>query len=366
MILWFLLLILCSASAVAISYPLIRHYEPQTNAGDEASGVYQDQIKEVERDLAAGTISPSEAVVAISEIERRLAAISKNQPPVRPLSSLARMSVLVTSAAVIIVGGVGLYALLGRPDLSAPPPSAIAKNNEQGVSQQMEAMIVTLRERLKTEPGNPKGWQALGFALIQTGKPDEAAAAFAKASALVPDNMDYKSAEAEALIQAAQGIVTPAAQQLLDAVLAKDPKNARSRFYDALASEQAGDKPAAFERWSRLLADAPADATWRGDVRARLVKLGTELGKDVSAFTGSDPKAPDQSEMIKSMVQKLADKLAANPKDLEGWGKLMRSYQVLGQGDLAKAAYQRALSAFEGEQPALSQLSAWAKELGLN
>lgn len=56
--------------------------------------------------------------------------------------------------------------------------------------------------------------------------------------------------------------------------------------------------------------------------------------------------APDQqSEMIRSMVETLAAKLEAHPDDPDGWRKLARAYQVLGQNDKAKNALDRAAQA---------------------
>ena len=55
---------------------------------------------------------------------------------------------------------------------------------------------------------------------------------------------------------------------------------------------------------------------------------------------------PDQqAEMIRDMVQQLAAKLEANPDDAEGWRKLARAYQVLGQPDKATNALDRAAQA---------------------
>jgi cytochrome c-type biogenesis protein CcmH len=53
----------------------------------------------------------------------------------------------------------------------------------------------------------------------------------------------------------------------------------------------------------------------------------------------------DQSEMIHAMVDRLAARLQANPDDAEGWRKLARAYQVLGETDKAKSALDRAAQA---------------------
>ena len=54
--------------------------------------------------------------------------------------------------------------------------------------------------------------------------------------------------------------------------------------------------------------------------------------------------AAEQAEMaqIKGMVARLADRLKANPDDLEGWIRLGRSYAVLGERKEAEAAFAEA------------------------
>lgn len=242
-------------------------------------------------------------------------------------------------------------------------------------------MINNLKARLKAEPGNAEGWRTLGWALFNTQKFQESADAYAKAVDLDPNNTDYKSANAEALVQAAQGIVVPKAQALIADVLAKDPKDFRARFYDALAHEQAGDQQGALDRWQSLLADTPADAPWREDVKQRVADMGKALGKDVSAALNAAPvpsaaggqqaaagatSAADQQAMIAGMVERLADKMKANPKDAEGWMRLMQAYVVLKQQDKAKAALTDAMTAFEGDADTQGKLKSAASALGLN
>ena len=51
--------------------------------------------------------------------------------------------------------------------------------------------------------------------------------------------------------------------------------------------------------------------------------------------------ADDRSQMIRTMVKRLADRLADNPDDLEGWKRLARAYEVLGELEKAKEAMTR-------------------------
>ena len=64
-------------------------------------------------------------------------------------------------------------------------------------------------------------------------------------------------------------------------------------------------------------------------------------GKDLKATAESEAAVmamkPDaQNAMIRTMVDRLAAKMQANPNDLDGWDRLARAYHVL--GETAKAA----------------------------
>ena len=49
----------------------------------------------------------------------------------------------------------------------------------------------------------------------------------------------------------------------------------------------------------------------------------------------------DRDAMIRSMVQRLADRLADNPDDLAGWRQLAKAYEVLGDREKAARARKR-------------------------
>ena len=53
----------------------------------------------------------------------------------------------------------------------------------------------------------------------------------------------------------------------------------------------------------------------------------------------------DRQAMIRGMVERLAARLAEKPDDPEGWARLARAYDVLGETEKAQAARQRAEAA---------------------
>ncbi len=50
----------------------------------------------------------------------------------------------------------------------------------------------------------------------------------------------------------------------------------------------------------------------------------------------------ERAAMIRSMVERLAGRLEENPDDMEGWLRLARAYEVLGESEKAGRARARA------------------------
>jgi cytochrome c-type biogenesis protein CcmH len=50
----------------------------------------------------------------------------------------------------------------------------------------------------------------------------------------------------------------------------------------------------------------------------------------------------ERQAMIRSMVDRLAARLEQNPNDKDGWTRLARAYDVLGETEKAEAARARA------------------------
>jgi cytochrome c-type biogenesis protein CcmH len=386
--LWLLMTILCSAAAVGVSIPLIRRWE-NINGGSIDKAIYEDQLKEVEKDLQNGAINAPEAESAKVEIQRRLTTSAKNIIEARPVSNGWRTAAFLATAGLVILGSVNLYSLMGSPDMPSvstqpqqtPPapaeataaqaqaPAAAASNPGQ-----VDAMVAKLIARLQANPKDAEGWRMLGWSQFNLQHYPESSDAYAKALALDPTNTEYKSAYAEALVQMTQGIVTPKAQALIAEVLAKEPKDSRGRFYDALSREQSGDQAGALDRWLALLADTPPDAGWRDDVKQRITDLAKATGRDVSAALAlpSLPVSPAQQTlaqpekdaMVAGMIAKLATKLEANPKDRDGWAMMIRSLTVSGDKKGAGEALAKALDIFKDDKATIDGLNSIAQNAG--
>jgi cytochrome c-type biogenesis protein CcmH len=110
-----------------------------------------------------------------------------------------------------------------------------------------------------------------------------------------------------------------------------------------------------------LIAIAPSGATWLPVVRQHLEQAARQAGIDPAtvhpsaearalvaasesgpaAATAEEVSRQQRSQTIQGMVDRLAARLRDNPDDLEGWRRLARAYQVLGEADKARDAQAR-------------------------
>jgi cytochrome c-type biogenesis protein CcmH len=271
------------------------------------------------------------------------------------------------AAAVVIVGAGGLYALLRNPDepIAADAPAAGAPENDM----QIEDVIAQIKERLRGHPEEDEGWRALGWAQFIAGRYDESEDAYLRAIQLAPGVAAYRSGLGETLTAAADGQVVPEAKKSFEAALARDPKDLRARFYLGLAKAQAGNPRAAIDDWLVLYREAPEGSDASHELRQRIEALAEEHKIDVSdefpAVRGpgaADVEAASQmtdeerAAMIEGMVAQLDARLRANPRDLEGWMRLINARFVQGKTAEAQGAIRRAREVFRNDPEALRQL----------
>lgn len=365
------------ATLALLLRPLFRHPPPPDAEASHDVTVYRDQFAEIERDLAAGLLTDKEADAARAETGRRLLAADRRAERSAARRGGARaLPTAVAIALLLPLGATGVYFALGAP--GAPDLPLAERRDDPGMAAaearaRTERLVAALAERQRQTPDDVRGWILLARSLTALERYQEAAGAYGQAAELT-GRADLLAAQGEALIAAADGQVTPGARARFEAALAKDPAEARARYYLALAESQDGRRQAAFDGWAALLRDAPPDAPYIATLHARLRALGPELDIDVAPLLAAKP-IPSESDrdtdaetsgearkaMIERMVAGLAARLEEAPDNLEGWLMLGRSYAVLGRPDEARRAFTRALDLDPDNQAAREGLAALAR-----
>ena len=243
----------------------------------------------------------------------------------------------------------------------------------RGSTLRQRAWIWRLRSlrveaHLAQHPDDGHGYEVLAPVYLRMGRAGEAVNAARAALRLLGETPARDALYGEALVAAANGVVTRTHKQSFEAAAANDPSAAEARFFLGLAAEQEGDRARAREIWSRLVAEAPQDAPWAQALHARLAALGAE--PETTSPDGLAAKIealPEAGRMnaIRGMVERLASRLAQNGQDLEGWLRLVRSYTVLHEPGKARSALIDAKRSLAGDPSAIARIEALARELGL-
>ncbi|MDQ8757655.1 tetratricopeptide repeat protein [Sphingosinicella sp. LHD-64] len=312
--------------------------------------------------------------------------MASNTPSGRRISPA---TIALAAAAILAVAAIAIALFR-----SGGTNEAVATSNNMAAAAQapgsVEDMIAGLRERLRQDPDNHEGWFLLGLSYRDTGNFPGAEQAFRRAMELAPQNADYTAYLAETLLLQGGRNPPPEAERLFRRTLELQADNAQARYYLATMKDVRGDHQGAVNDLVALLREAPADAPWEAQVRQAVTTIAQTNNIDIegrlppartppastatAAIPGPTREQMDaaraippgqQDEMVKGMVDRLAARLQQNPRDEQGWVRLMRSRMVLNDRPGATDALRRSLAAFQGDARTQGRLRQAAEELGV-
>ncbi len=369
MTLWFVFALMTAAAIFAVIWPLAGRRGLRSGSDIE---VYRDQLDELGRDRAAGLIGEGEAQAAQIEISRRLLAAADAQPAPPAAAQTApavwrRRAVAIGAIVLLPLGATAFYLTLGSPSLSDQPLAsrlAVAREN-----QSVENLIVQVEKFLERNPEDGRGWEVVAPVYLRIGRVDDAVKARRNALRINGETAERSTNLGEALVAAANGVVTADAKAAFERAVKLDPRDVKARYFLGLAAEQDGERGAAAAIWRGMLADAPPDAQWVEFVRQALARVDGGAAprgpNDEQVAAASDLSSQQRDVMIRGMVEQLAERLHRDGSDIEGWLRLVRSYMVLGDRDKARGAADEARRALANEPDKLRRVDELAKGLGL-
>jgi cytochrome c-type biogenesis protein CcmH len=293
---WSLAALLVAVTLALLLVPLVRR--PRATEGPDAdaasTAVYRDQKLALDAEYADGVITGEEREAALAELSHRLAgeiAAAPKEPPSRRRPAwivAAVLLVLVPSAAVV------LYAGLGKPDAIVTPAGRGAHDLSDS---EVNAMVETLAERLKSRPDDAEGWALLARSYRALGRYADAAHAYAHASALVPDDASLLADYADVLAVTQGRRLAGKPAELAARALEIDPNHRKALALAATAAMEAHDLDRARALWERLRDQFPAgsdDARQVASIIAEVDDMKTPSASRTPAGTSSSsaPRAP--------------------------------------------------------------------------
>ncbi|HXW28789.1 MAG TPA: c-type cytochrome biogenesis protein CcmI [Xanthobacteraceae bacterium] len=381
MTLWLSFALMTAAVIVGVLWPL-RRARKEHGAGSDVA-VYRDQLAEIKRDRLSGWIGEAEAKAAQVEVSRRLlaaadAADAQSQDKPAPDSLRRRRAVALTTLVALPLGTFALYLLVGSPNLPAQPLSARLNTPLEGRS--IPALVAKVEDHLAQHPEDGRGWQVLAPIYLRMGRFDDAVKAWRNTLRLLGESADGEADLGEALVGAANGVVTAEAAGAFEHALALDNHNVKARFFTGLSAEQDGKRDQAAAIWRDLLQNAPTGAPWIALVRQSLAQIdpnavpntpsvaadNTSVGPTADQVAAAADMSPeDRAQMVRTMVERLAQRLTKDGTDVENWLRLIRAYAVLGERDKALGAAARAREALAGADDKVRRIDELLKGLGL-
>jgi cytochrome c-type biogenesis protein CcmH len=278
-------------------------------------GVLKDQLAELEADHARGVVADAQYAEIKAELERRVIDdVGKADVTSAAAATRSRWPA-VALAALMPLAAAGLYVKYGDPAAFDRELQAAAAPEDDAHTlspEQLDGMVASLRKRLEKDPDNAQGWFTLARSLYQMRNFDEAAKAYERLLALVPDDADLLADYADALAMAQGRKFEGKPRELIAKALALDPRQWKALAMAGTDAFNQGDYKAAVARWEALRASLPAEASITQSIEGSIAEARQRAGMPAQG------PALAQQAMPNDDMHKSADKNTGKPAAAAG------------------------------------------------
>lgn len=214
--------------------------------------IFRDQLAELAREKAEGSLAESDFEQARNELQRRL--LEEVEPATADTAAQttygpSRKMALALLLLLPVLGLVG-YNILGNPK-ALDPMQTVAP--QQMTPEKINEMVTGLAAKLKANPDNPPGWLMLARSYKSMGRYADAVEAFSHAENAIGDDPDQLASYAETIAMASGTGITGKAIQLVERALKVDPGHGHSLFLAGAAAMEAGQNSKGIAYWEALL-----------------------------------------------------------------------------------------------------------------
>ena len=307
MIVFALFAIVLTLVALSFLLPtLLRDERDSSNLlrNDINLAVMRDQIVELDRDLAFGTIAADQFAAARSDLEQRL--IQEQQPEAPATQSRGSRRLTLAIGLAVPVLAAGMYLLMGN-GAALDPAQAVANDQPHEVSeQQIMQMVNTLAEKLKTQPNNVEGWNMLARSYNALGRYQDAAAAYAHLVGIEPKNADYLVSYADTLAVTLNKNLQGEPDKLIRRALLLDPQNVRGLSLAGSAAFDRHDYADAIAYWKEVLNLVQPDTDMARDTLS-------SIGEAQSLIAGTAQSATSPATTVASLPANISGSVDLTP-----------------------------------------------------
>ena len=305
-------------TAVALAFVLVPLLRARTVAGPtEAQAnleVLRSQRREIEADVAAGTLPADAREEALEELVGRAADDLAAAAPATPHTPRRAWAPAIIVSIALPALAFGLYAWIGMPS-AADPLVAQAAGGAAMDEKQIVAMVERLALKVRERPDDAQGWALLARSMAALERFEESAAAYAHLVKLLPGDAQVLADYADALGMAQGRTLAGKPDELVQEALRLEPTNKKALALAGTAALDRGDFEAAARHWRTLAQQLPPDSSDAKqvqaileDVDARAAKSGKKLAA-APAATKPAPRAATGTSVTGSVA--LSPELAA-------------------------------------------------------
>ncbi|HEX5130269.1 MAG TPA: c-type cytochrome biogenesis protein CcmI, partial [Usitatibacter sp.] len=212
--------------------PLLRaRADPAGPSAREATlEVLRGQRREIEADIAAGTLPAEAREEALAELVERAGEDLPPEPgPPKRAAPPSKPWVVATVSAVAIPAlAFGLYAAIGSPRATDLKAMAMQSAGNATHDKELAGMIDSLARKVRERPDDVRGWELLARSMMSLGRFAEAVEAFEHLAKLVPDDPNVLADYADALGMSQGRSLLGKPRDLAERALAVDPNHPKS------------------------------------------------------------------------------------------------------------------------------------------
>ena len=266
-LLWLGIGVLTLIAVAFVFWPLIQSrkaqvVETETDRTAQNIEIFRERLEELEKEKNSGTLTEENFQELKVELEKNLlidAEVNRRQAPVLKLGQ-SQLVTITLIALLVPTASFGLYAYLGRADDVAARMAMDAWQQAPMNELSVDDAIAQLEEELARRPQNAEGWYLLATTRMNMNQFAAAVDAFEESLKHLPEETPEYSMVmgqlAQAMFFAANGQMTEAVLQQVEATLTKDPDELTALGLVGIAAFEIGDYQTAITYWERALRSA--------------------------------------------------------------------------------------------------------------
>ena len=220
-------------------------------------------------------------------------------------------------------------------------------------NNQLRELVIQLKEILKNRPNDLKGYNLLVENSARLG--DFKTAYYAMEHIIQNINPTVNASDysklSELMIAATDGYISIEAENNLVKSLHLDGSNKRARYYYGLLKLQKNKLEEGYKIWKNLLKEETEESPWSQLIKQDIVRL-----ENLIKTQKNIEMTEDQKGMIYNMVSNLNERIESEGGTFEEWFKLIRSYLVLGENELALERFTKAKDIFKNSADLILRL----------